>query len=129
MEHICVKKSLVIEKLGCQMSQRIVEKEEMDGEISFVHGVVGVVNFGNVLFLVVIKERKAVAKMPTGDQVYRVAGVEFIPFDFKNKKTPAHISSEIGRYTREIKRMLENDGFYYSYGCDLSQSQQRQAQT
>ena len=60
----------------------------MVGEISFVHGIIGIINFGSLYFLVVIKDRKAVAKMPTGDQVYRVSEVEFIPFDFKNKKTP-----------------------------------------
>jgi hypothetical protein len=44
-----------------------VEKEEMVGEISFVHGIIGIINFGSLYFLVVIKDRKAVAKMPTGD--------------------------------------------------------------
>ena len=72
-----------------------------------------------------IKDKERVAILPTDDPVYIIKGVEFVPFSAeKIEETPEHTLKEISRYIFEIKHMLENDGFYFTYGADITNSQQ-----
>jgi len=64
--------------------------------------------------------------MPSGDFVYLIKGVEFIPFD-KNIPTYTILPIEIVKYVDGIKKILTEQGFYYSYNADLTSSQQRQS--
>ena len=62
--------------------------------------------------------------MPSGDFVYRISGVEFIPFD-KNIVNYVHMPLDIVKYVDGIKKILQEQGFYYSYHADITSSQQR----
>ena len=46
------------------------------------------------------------AKMPVGDNVYRIKGVEFIPFD-KNIVNYIHMPLEIVKYVDGIEKILQ----------------------
>ena len=64
--------------------------------------------------------------MPSGDYIYLVKAVEFIPFD-KNIPSYTILPKEIVKFVDGIKKLLTEQGFYYSYNADLTSSQQRQA--
>ena len=64
--------------------------------------------------------------MPSRDFVYLITGVEFIPFD-KNIREYTNMPLEIVKYVDGIKKVLQEQGFYYSYHADITSSQQRQA--
>jgi len=44
--------------------------------------------------------------MPSGDNIYRITGVEFIPFD-KKIVSYTHMSTEIVKYVDGIKKVLQ----------------------
>ena len=62
--------------------------------------------------------------MPNGDNIYLVRGVEFIPFD-KNIQSYMVLPKDIVDYVDGIKKLLTEQGFYFSYHADLTSSQQR----
>ena len=64
--------------------------------------------------------------MPSRDFVYLITAVEFIPFD-KNIREYTNMPLEIVKYVDGIKKVLQEQGFYYSYHADITSSQQRQA--
>ena len=64
------------------MYQRPREKGDDHGHAEYpTYGILGILNVGSHIFVVLIIERRCVAKLPSGDFIYRVTGVEFIPFD------------------------------------------------
>lgn len=65
------------------------------------------------------------AKLPSGDNIYMVKGVDFIPVD-KSVHTYTLLPKDVVDYVEGIKKLLAQ-GFYYSYTADLTSSQQRQA--
>lgn len=68
-----------------------------------------------------------VAKLPSQDFIYLITGVEFILFD-KFKTTYHDLQNiEVVRTIEGTKRLLQEQGFYYSYHADITSSQQRQA--
>lgn len=69
------------------------------------YGIIGIINIGIHIFVILIIERRLVAKMPSGDFVYRITGVEFIPFD-KKILSYTHMSVEIVKYVDGIKKVL-----------------------
>ena len=84
---------LIIEKRGCVIYSRrkfinhiltaIVRenRDEFGPNIKGCHGIVGIINIGNQLFLVLIKRKELAATMPSGDNVYLIKEVELVPFD------------------------------------------------
>lgn len=44
-------------------------------------GLLGILNIGNQLFIVCVKDRDFVAKLPSGDAVYLIKEVALVPFD------------------------------------------------
>ena len=103
------------------------EKFDDEGGIQYPnHGIVGIINIESHIFIVIISEKKLVAKMPSSDFVYLVTGVEFIPFD-KNIPDYTKMPIEIVKYVEGIKKVLQEQGFYYSNHADITSSQQRQA--
>jgi hypothetical protein len=62
--------------------------------------------------------------MPSGDAVYLITGVEFIPFD-KNIREYTNMPLELVKFVDGVKNVLQNQGFYYSYHADMTSSQQR----
>ena len=66
------------------------------------------------------------ARMPTGDIVYLLTGVAFIPFD-KNCTNYTQLPPDIVKFVDGLIKLLTTQGFYYSYHTDLTSSQQRQA--
>lgn len=81
-------------------------------------------NIESHIFIIIITERNVVAKMPSGDAVYLITGVEFIPFD-KNIREYTNMPLELVKFVDGIKNVLQNQGFYYSYHADMTSSQQR----
>jgi hypothetical protein len=81
-------------------------------------------NIESHIFIIIITERNVVAKMPSGDAVYLITGVEFIPFD-KNIREYTNMPLELVKFVDGVKNVLQNQGFYYSYHADMTSSQQR----
>ena len=63
-------------------------------------------NIESHIFIIIITERDVVAKMPSGDNVYILTGVEFIPFD-KNITEYTYMPLEIVKYVDGIKNVLQ----------------------
>lgn len=68
-----------------------------------------------------ITDRQLVAKLPSGDNVYLVKGVEFVPFH-KSRQPYTMLDKEIVSYVDGIKKVLVEQGFYFSYHADLTSS-------
>ena len=116
---------LVIQKKGCTMSTRPKgPRDELGGTQYPTYGLIGIMNIESHIFIILITERQLVAKMPSGDFVYLIQKVEFIPFD-KNIVDYKSMPAEIVKYVDGIKKVLEQQGFYYSYHADITSSQQR----
>ena len=81
-------------------------------------------NIESHIFIIIITERNVVAKMPSGDAVYLITGVEFIPFD-KNIREYTNMPLELVKFVDGVKNVLQNQGFYYSCHADMTSSQQR----
>jgi uncharacterized membrane protein YccF (DUF307 family) len=79
-------------------------------------------NIESHIFIIIIQEKQLVAKMPSEDFVYRITKVEFIPFD-KNIVEYQKMPLEIVKYVDGIKKVLEEQGFYFSYHSDITSSQ------
>lgn len=104
------------------MYQRNREDGDDSGRVQYpTYGILGILNVGSHIFVILIIERRLVAKMPTGDFVYRITGVEFIPFD-KNILNYLHMPQEIVKYVDGIKKILQEQGFYYTYHGDITSS-------
>jgi hypothetical protein len=71
---------------------------------------------------VIITGRELIAKMPQGDNIYVVKEVEFVPFD-KNIQSYTELKKDIVDYVEGIKKVLTEQGFYFSYHADLTSSQ------
>ena len=113
---------LIIQKKGCVMYQRNRQEGDDSGRVQYpTYGILGILNVGSHIFVILIIERRVVAKMPSGDFVYRITGVEFIPFD-KNILNYLHMPQEIVKYVDGIKKILQEQGFYYSYHADITSS-------
>jgi hypothetical protein len=82
-QNVCMRDDiLVIEKKGCKIFSRKKQQSDEEGGIQYPnHGIVGILNISQNLFLVIITERQLVAKMPSGDFVYEINGVDCIPFE------------------------------------------------
>jgi hypothetical protein len=89
-------------------------------------GIIGILNIRSHIFIVIITERETTATLPTGDVIFLIKGVEFIPFD-KNIKSYTVLPKEIVDFVEGIKKTLVGQGFFFSYHADLTSSQQRQA--
>ena len=114
---------LVIEKKGCIIYSRAKEGIDEEGGLQYpTYGVIGIMNIESHIFVLIITERQLVAKMPSGDFVYLIQKVEFIPFD-KNIVEYKNMPLEIVKYVDGIKKVLEEQGFYYSYHADITSSQ------
>ena len=86
---------LIVEKRGCVIYSRrkskfkdlmthLVVREEKDEQgpvIRSCHGVIGILNIGNQIFVVLIKRKQLAATMPSGDNVYLIREVDLVPFD------------------------------------------------
>lgn len=98
---------LIIQKKGCVIFTR--EKDQSD-DIEGTHhpnyGVIGILSVGQHLFILIITERTLAAKMPSGDFIYEIKGVDFIPFD-KNINEYQNMPVDILKYVEGIKKVLE----------------------
>ena len=70
------------------------------------YGVVGIINVEQHIFIAIITERQHIAKMPSGDYVYLIQGVDLIPFD-KDILDYNELPVEIVKYVDGIKRIFE----------------------
>ena len=64
---------LIIQKKGCVIYTR--EKDQNDDQEGIQYpnfGVIGIINVGQHLFILIITDRSLVAKMPQGDFVYEI---------------------------------------------------------
>lgn len=82
-----------------------------------IMGLVGIMNVAGLNFLAVIDKAQVVGQL-NNININKVAGVSLLPF--KEGK----ISAEIVEMLDATKAMLE-DGFYFSYGYDVTCSRQR----
>lgn len=80
--------------------------DEVDGIHYPNYGIIGIINIGIHIFVIIILDRRLVAKMPSGENVYRITAVDFIPFD-KKILSYKQMSPEIGKYVDGIKKVLE----------------------
>ena len=95
-----------MQKKGCVMYSRLHEAgDENDGIHYPNYGIIGIINIGIHIFVIIIIERRLIAKMPSGDNIYRITGVEFIPFD-KKIVSYTHMATEIVKYVDGIKKVL-----------------------
>ena len=76
--------------------------------------------------IAMITERQFIAKTPHGDNIYLIKDVDFVPFN-KSIFTYTDLPKEIVVYIDGIKKILTEQGFYFSYHADLTSSQQRQS--
>ena len=98
---------LVIQKKGCTMYTRPKEASDAEGGMQYpTYGLIGIMNIESHIFVILISERQLVAKMPSGDFVYLIQRVEFIPFD-KNIIDYKNMPVEIVKYVDGIKKVLE----------------------
>ena len=63
-------------------------------------------NIESHIFIIIITERNVVAKMPSGDAVYLITGVEFIPFD-KNIREYTNMPLELVKFVDGVKNVLQ----------------------
>ncbi len=73
---------LVIQKKGCKIFTRqreIKDEEEREKQIKN-YGIIGILNVTIHIFIILITEKEEIAKLPSGDKIYLVKQVEFIPF-------------------------------------------------
>lgn len=99
--------TLMIEKKGCIIYQRFQEDHDARGQVTYsTYGIIGIMNIGNQIFIVIITNREKVASMPSGDSVYLIKGVEFVPFD-KNFYQYQQMNQETLKYVNGVKKLLE----------------------
>ena len=111
---------IIIEKRGCQIYSKLSEIKDFQGGIHHeCEAVAGIINVKNHIFVTLIKQKEKVAVMHTGDVVYMVKQIEFIPFDHNFSKYE-HLNVEVIKYTQGVKKILEEEGFYFSYYADLT---------
>jgi len=82
-----------------------------------IYAIVGLVNINGKNFLCVVTDAEAVGNIFKSN-VYKVTGVKLHAFD-KDYKPPAN-DAVIENFIEFLK-----DGFYFSYGYDLTASRQR----
>ena len=113
--------TVTIEKKGCIIYTEPDEQVEEENTIhqEKTHGVIGILNLGTHIFIILITERSEVAKMPSGDWVYLITAVKFVPFD-KNIYDYQQLDLETVKYVEGLKNVLETQGFYFSYNADLT---------
>lgn len=121
---------LILETKGCHIAEvgphadEVIDaggkyaEEYVCSAKQYSHGIIGVVNLGNSLFLFFITGKKQVAVLPGGEHVYLITSVDYLPFDKEKKK----LSKEHTRYINAIKNIFNKEGFYFSYNADLTQS-------
>ena len=107
-----------------EASRATTHDDDEGGRAYPTYGIIGIMNIESHIFIIIITERNVVAKMPSGDAVYLITGVEFIPFD-KNITEYTNMPLELVKFVDGIKNVLQNQGFYYSYHADMTSSQQR----
>lgn len=99
---------LVVEKKGCHIFSRKRKNDDNEGGRSYpTYGIIGIMNIESHIFIIIITERNVVAKMPSGDAVYIITGVEFIPFD-KNITEYTNMPLELVKFVDGIKNVLQN---------------------
>lgn len=69
-------------------------------------------------------QTEPVARCPQGNLIHQVKAVEFIPLseDFKKRLKAA---KETLKYLEGMRKVITEQGFYFSYYTDLTRSQQR----
>jgi hypothetical protein len=82
-----------------------------------IRGIIGIVNVTGLNFLAVITDAVVVGEL-NNVNIWRVSKVRFLAFK------EGHLSTECVKLLDASKIMLE-DGFYFSYGYDVTASRQR----
>jgi len=111
------------------MFNTLLEKQETDpigNQQIHTHGIIGIFNISTYIFIVVITESQQVGTLNGSDNIYLVKNVEFIPFS-KQITNYRELPKPIVDYVEGIKKLLVDQGFYFSYHADLTSSQQRQS--
>ena len=86
--------------------------------------ILGIINIKDVEFVLFVSSNKIVGKMK-GEFIFKISEVEFceIPNNKLNKSEEE--KNQIQEYKEDISKLLKL-GFYYSFGLDLTNSQQNQ---
>ena len=89
-------------------------------ELSF-QGIVGILQVFDDLFLCLVTQSEPVGRCPQGNLIHSVKAVEFIPLadDFKSRLKEL---KETLKYLEGMRKILSQQGFYFSYYSDLTRS-------
>lgn len=92
----------------------IEETEEMSGGLQLQHyGILGLFNIKEELFLILITDRDRPIQLPCGSMCYKITQVEFVPF-------ADSVTEQATRYVAGMKKILEDQNFYFSFYADLT---------
>lgn len=95
--------------------------EELPSKCAFtVYAIMGVINLLAGPYVIVVRERRAIGELFDA-AVWHVGAVEILPcaVNGNEKLSPAQLSDE-SQYLTLLKSFLQEGGFYYSHGYDLT---------
>ena len=87
--------------------------------------ILGIINIKNVEFILFVKSSEAIGLIK-GEIIYRITEVDFCEIPNKNLKREEIDEDQIKYFKEGISKLLKL-GFYYSFGIDLTNSQQNQS--
>ncbi|CDW75781.1 inositol polyphosphate phosphatase [Stylonychia lemnae] len=115
---------LVIDKKSCKIFEKDYEyQDQMDVRQMTINGVIGIINIMGYNYLGLIKEREYVGQM-SGSNIYKIKDSILIPFQDSNILIGNNQGkkNQLNNYIISCQKLL-NSGFFFSYGCDITQSQ------
>ena len=117
---------LIIEKKGCVMHSAERKDDILDsGTHHQTYGLIGILTIGMQSFVVIITDRDPIARSPgDGNTIYEITSIDFIPFD-SNVATYKDVGcQDTLKYLEGVRKVIEEQGFFYSYYSDLSRNLQ-----
>ena len=113
------KNEIKIEKPEILQNQSIIK--ESKAEV-----ILGIINIKGVDFILYVTSSEVVGQMKD-EAIYRILEVDFCEIPNKNLNKAEYIDEDQIKYFKEGISKLLKLGFYYSFGLDLTNSQQNQS--
>ena len=88
--------------------------------------ILGIINIKEVEFVLFVTSSETIGKMK-GENIYRISEVDFCEIPNKKLNKSEYIDEDQIKYFKEGISKLLKLGFYYSFGLDLTNSQQNQS--
>ena len=122
----------LIQLLSINITKNEIKKENSDilNSKIFVKSykakaILGIINIKDVEFVLFVTSSEKVGQMK-GENIYRISEVNFCEIPNKRLNKAEYIDEDQIKYIKEGITKLLKLGFYYSFGLDLTNSQQNQ---